>query len=134
MPGPTATTSDKPVPQDLLRADSCLMKIRVDLAPIGNAAPSGYVFIIQGFPNTPKDGVVVGRTKRWLDRTKPVTINMRMPPAVRNCYIEDPYSCEFQLICQQLIAEQSTDPGPSNLDEMRVTTYWKEQPIEDLVL
>lgn len=131
---PQPDTSSGLVPQDLIRADSRLVGLKFIFPPIGNANPSGFDVLIRNIPNMPKLGTVVGRTTHYLDRAKSTHLTCRLPRAVTEKYIEDPYSSDVELVVQQRIALSGDAPSTNDFPPFVVELRFAEQPVETLVL
>lgn len=120
--------------QNILFADSRLVSFRVVLPPNTTNVPLGCDVLLKGFPllDSP-EGTVVGRTTRFLSLMTSTVINCRLPPAVRQQYINSP---EFDTSHVILIRFRYYADKPSTAATLPAVTLemkFRQQPIETYI-
>lgn len=120
--------------QNIIFADSRLVSFRIVLPPNTTNVPLGCDVLLKGFSLlATKEGTVVGRTTRFLSLMTSTAINCRLPPAVRQQFIDNP---EFDTAHAILVRFRYYADQPSTaatLPAVTVEMKFRQQPIETYI-
>lgn len=111
------------------QSEARLVFLRVVLPPNTTGVPLGLDVLVKGFPNVPSEGLMVGRTSRFLSTVNSTTVSCRLPIAVTQTWLYPRSDEQHQLLFHlRYYADKPTTAAI--LPHITLELRFQQQPLQ----